>query len=110
MSLLKRLARAGNAVAGAAADKVRTTAEHLIDEASGLAEDAFDKVRGVEPDPAADAMPADQTKATPPPKAERKAAPMATPQHLVKAEKARYDTDEPLPEKTVGRPRPKSDA
>lgn len=106
MSLLKRLARAGNAAAGAAADKVRTTAEHLIDEASGLAEEAFDKVRGAE----SDASPEDQTKATPPPKPERKAAPIATPQHLVKAEKAQYDTDEPLPEKTVGRPRPRSDA
>lgn len=108
MSLLKRLARAGNAVAGAAADKVRTTAEHLIDEASGLAEDAFDKVRGAD-EPASTAQPEDQTKATPPPKPERKAPPMDTPQHLAKAEKAKYETDGPLPEKTVGRPRPRNE-
>ncbi|MEM6647974.1 MAG: hypothetical protein AAF730_17160 [Bacteroidota bacterium] len=109
MSLLKRLARAGNAVAGAAADKVRTTAEHLIDEASGLAEDAFDKVRGNEPDPAA-AQPEDQTKATPPPKPAQQAPEAAMPPPPATAEKAKPATDEPLPEKTVGRPRPRSDA
>lgn len=106
MSLLKRLARASNAVAGAAADKVRTTAEHLIDEASGLAEDALDKVRGTEPG----AQPEDQTRAAPPPKPTPEVPAVAMPQPPAAKEKARPNTDEPLPEKTVGRPRPRSDA
>ncbi|GAB5520573.1 MAG: hypothetical protein RhofKO_28240 [Rhodothermales bacterium] len=108
MSLLKRLARAGNAVAGAAADKVRTTAEHLIDEASGLAEDALDKVRGIEPEP--EAAPEDQTKAAPTPEPEQETPKVAMPQTPATSEKVKHAPDTPMPDKTVGRPLPRDTA